>query len=123
MRLLDRPEIVVLPVLGREEAAAAQAGNGKAVRFDRSFCFFQTDCSDLVTPGRDTPDAVPRAAVDDLGEVPLLANRRGVERKRPHSIPGGKRRGRKRTSCGHMITRASTPNIGSSMMNTSLSAS
>src|SRR5207247_9816674 len=81
MRLLDGAPVVVSPVLGSEEAAAAQAGHGQAMRVDGFHSVLQTHLRDLVAPGRDAANAVARAALDHLREVPLLLYRRSVERK------------------------------------------
>ena len=83
----------------------------------------QAHLRDLVAPGRDAADAVARAAVDHLREVPLLAHRRGIERQLHHSVPGGNSLGRNSGICGKMMISASTTNIGISMIITSLSAS
>ncbi len=123
VRLFDRAPVVVAPVLRREEAAAAQAGYGKSVLPYRGSRRLQAHCRDLVAPGRDAADIVPGAAVDHLREVPLLADRRGIEGELHYSVPGGNSLGKKSGICGKMMISASTTNIGISMIITSLSAS
>src|SRR3989442_15962894 len=94
MRLLDRAPVVVPPVLGAEEAAGAQASHGQAVRVDGFHSLLQTHLRDLIAPGRDAADAVARAALDHLREIPLLLHRRGVERKLPFNSSGDTSLGR-----------------------------
>src|SRR3977135_1700089 len=40
---------------------------------------FETDGRDLIAPGIDGADSVPRAGVDDLGQIALPADRRGIQ--------------------------------------------
>ena len=87
------------------------------------FALLQAHLRHLVAPGRDAADAVARAAVDHLREVPLLAHGRRVERQLHHSVPGGNSFGRNSGICGQMMTSASTTSIGISMIITSFSAS
>jgi len=52
MRFLDGAQVVVSPVPGSEEAAAAQAGHGQAMRRLMDFhSFLQTHLRDLIAPG------------------------------------------------------------------------
>src|ERR1700741_5168677 len=123
VRLLDRAPVVVAPVLRREEAATAQAGHDEVFLPNRSLGFRKTHLCDLISPGRDAADAVARATLDDLREVPLLADRRGVEGEIHYSVPGGNSLGRKSGICGKTMIAASTSSIGTSMIITSFSAS
>src|SRR5207302_11124025 len=122
MRLLDGAPVVVSPVLGSEEAAAAQAGHGQAMRVDGFHSFLQTHLRDLVAPGRDAANAVARAALDHLSEVPLLLHRRGVERKLHFSSSGATSSGRIRATTSKMMIAASISSIGISIIIVSLSA-
>src|SRR5207253_2907817 len=103
MRLLDGAPVVVPPVLGSEEAAAAQAGHAQAMRVDGFHSFLQTHLRDLVAPGRDAADLMARAALDHLSEVPLLLHRRGVERKLHFSSSGAISFGRISGISGQMM--------------------
>ena len=85
-RLVDRALVVVErsftagTVGGGEHAAAAIArkrhtGVAKALRG-----FLQARRRDLVAPGREPADAMPRTAGDDLRQRPLLAHGRCIDR-------------------------------------------
>ena len=78
----------------------------------------------LVAPGRDRLDSVAHAAVDDLREVPLLADRRGIEREVEHyfSSSGAISFGRMSGISGNRMIAASMSSIGTSMIAVSLSA-
>src|SRR4051812_3431861 len=81
MRLLDRPAVVVQPILRSEEAAAAKARDGQAVLLNALFRFQEPQSFHLIPPWRDAADAVASAAFDDLREVPLFFDGRGIERQ------------------------------------------
>src|SRR5690606_16858520 len=90
VRLLDRPAVVVEPSGLGEEAPAAKTADHEPVLVDARFRFREAQGGDLVPPGPDPAEAMPRAALDDLGEAPLLANRGAVQRE-----PVGARRGQR----------------------------
>src|SRR5256712_2553481 len=92
------------------------------MRVDGFHSFLQTHLRDLVAPGRDAGDAVARAAVDHLREIPLLLHRRGVERELHFSNSGAISLGRIRGISGQMMIAASISSIGTSMIMVSLSA-
>src|SRR5258708_15830327 len=122
MRFLDGAPVVVPPVSGSEEAAAAQAGHGQAMRVDGFHSLLQTHLRDLIAPGRDAADAVAHAALNHLREVPLLVHRRGVERELHFSSSGAISLGRIRGISGQMMIAASISSMGTSMIIVSLSA-
>src|SRR4030081_798091 len=88
MRLLDGAQVIVPPVPGSEEAAAAQPGHGQAMRVDGFHSFLQTHLRDLIAPGRDAADARPGAAIDRLSERPLLL--RGGRIEGEHALHAGR---------------------------------
>src|SRR5437899_10271763 len=122
MRLLDGAPVVVSPVLGSEEAAAAQAGHGQAMRVDGFHSFLQTHLRDLVAPGRAAANAVARAALDHLREVPWLLYRRSVERQLHFSSSGAMSLGRLRGISGQRMIAARIRRIGVRMIMATSSA-
>ena len=83
---IDRAAVVVARLgamrgIRREHAAAAIARQIEPGVAHRSHRAVEPDRRDLVAPGIDGADAMPRAGVDDLKEIALLADRRGVQRQ------------------------------------------
>ena len=71
----------------REHAAAAIARQFEPGIAHRPHRAIEADGCDLIAPGIDGADAVPRTGVDDLREIALLADRRRVQRQ-PAMIGG-----------------------------------
>ncbi len=68
--------MLLLPALGglgREHAAAAEAGDAEIVGADDAGGLGETGGGDLVAPGRDGGDAVAEAGVDHLREGRAVA--------------------------------------------------
>ena len=66
--------------IGRgEQPAAAIAADREAVVPEEIAGLLRTQRLDLIAPGRDAGNPVPRAAFDHLAQIPLLTHRRGVE--------------------------------------------
>src|SRR6267143_1452337 len=122
MRFLDGAPVIVPPVLGSEEAAAAKPGDGQSMGLDGFHGLTQAHLGNLVAPRRNAANIVPCAAVDHLRKVPLLFHRRGVERKLHFSNSGAISLGRIRGISGQMMIAASISSIGTSMIMVSLSA-
>src|SRR5437016_2862095 len=122
MRLLDRAPVVVAPVLGGEEPAAAKARDRQSFFSDGRRGGLQTHGGDLIAPGRNSFDAMPRAAVDDLRERPLFLDGRGVQRQLHFKSSGATSLGRMSGISGQMMMAASISSIGISMIIVSLSA-
>ena len=86
-RLVDRALVVIerrapaAAIQRRKHSAPAIAGQRKAGIAYALGRFLESGRGDLVAPGRDAADAAPRATGDDLGQAPLRAHRRGVDRK------------------------------------------
>ena len=84
---VDRPLVVVdggLPAGGirrRKHAAAAIAADAQAIVLDGAGRLAEPDGSDLVAPGIDRRNAVPRASFRRLDDIPLLAHGRQIDRK------------------------------------------
>src|SRR5215510_6109088 len=85
--VIDRAQVVVdrrlttLAVRGGKEACADEAGDGEAVVADHPRRLLRAGFRHLVPPGRDAADVVPAERVDLAPEIPLLAERRGVDRE------------------------------------------
>src|SRR5437899_4880131 len=85
--IVDRAPIVVdrrlarLAVCGRKHASAAKARHREAVPADCPGCLLHAHLGELGAPGRNAADAVTRAALDHLAQVPFFPHRGGVERK------------------------------------------
>ena len=86
-RLVDGAPVVVergaaaFAVGRRKHAAAAVARHGQAGVADAPRRVVEAGRGDLVAPRRDAADAVPRAGLDDVGQRPLRAHGRGVDRE------------------------------------------
>jgi hypothetical protein len=81
---LDRTPVIVAhfaPVRGvrREHATTAVARQLQPGIAHRAHRAVESDRRDLIAPGIDGSDAMPRACVDDLQEITLLADRRGIQ--------------------------------------------
>ncbi len=80
-RLVDGAPILVVgglplaPALSGEESPPAQPGDGQPVVPEETGRSGDATFLQLVSPGRDAPDAGSDAAVDKLPEGPLLRNR------------------------------------------------
>ena len=74
--------------VGGEHAAAAIAGQFQPGIAHRAHRAIEPDGRDLVAPGIDGADAMPRAGLDDGCEIALLADRRRVQRQ--PAMVGGK---------------------------------
>ena len=82
-RLVHGAAVVVargLPVrvVGDEHATATIAGEIEARIANDTHRAIKPDGRNLIAPRIDGANAVPRASIDNLGEVALLANGRGV---------------------------------------------
>ena len=86
-RLVDGAAVVVqrrapaLAIRRRKHPAAAIAGDREPGVADAQRRVLESRRGDLVAPRRDAANAVPRAAVDDLRQRPLLPHGGGVERQ------------------------------------------
>ena len=67
--------------IGHEHAAAAIARQFEPGIAHRPHRAIEADGRDLVAPGIDGADAMPRAGLDDGDEIALLADGRGVQRQ------------------------------------------
>src|SRR5206468_4251235 len=94
----------------------------EAVRLYRLDGRAKAHLRDLVAPRGDAFDLVPRAAVDDLRQGPLLADRGRVERKLHRSSSGAISFGRMSGISGNRMIAASMSSIGTSMIAVSLMA-
>src|SRR6185437_6238000 len=103
---VDRAAIIVthlvaMGCVGREHAAAAIARQFEPGIAHQPRSAIEPDRGDLVAPGIDRADAVAYTGLDDVSEVPLFAQRRGIQRQ-PAMI------GRKIPHQGSMPRSAST---------------
>src|SRR5258708_18682296 len=98
------------------------------MRADEPRRLLEAEGRHLVAPRRDAADAVARAAVDDLRQLPLLLHRRRVERQQGRigtlhfRSSGAISFGRIRGISGQMMIAASMSSIGISMISVSFSA-
>ncbi len=81
--LIDGAAVVVARLdamrgVGCKHPAAAIARQFEAGVAHRAACAIEPDGRDLIAPRIDGADAVPRAGVDDLQEIALLADSRGI---------------------------------------------